>query len=95
MHKNYKSALLLLRDIETVIEERSFLSDEEERILDEIKWLFTKEQEDNHEFDRYLADIHGSDYQWLDDDMPDAFDGWLADMDCDTRYEYFISFLQS
>lgn len=93
MEKNYKKALLLLRDIETLIESRDSLSDEEGRILDEIKTIFTLEQENNYDFDKYLMEKHGEDYQWLDDDMPDKFDEWCSEMDTDERYEYFISFL--
>ena len=96
MHKNYKQALLLLKDIKAVIEDRSFLSDEEERILDEINTIFTDEQENNGDF------IYGymeREFEKMILDNPyiksQDFDKFFTNLDTDTRYGYFISFLQS
>ena len=36
-------------------------------------------------FEEYLREQHAIDYSGLDDDMPDAFEKWLEDLD---GYEY-------
>lgn len=97
MNKNYKQTLLLLRDIETIIESRDFLSDEEERILDEIKTIFTKEQEDNNFFEEYIREKYTDDYLHFEEENPLNYEEWreALEFDTDTRYNYFISFLQS
>lgn len=44
-------------------------------------------------FQEYLMDIHGKDYCWLDDDIPDAFDQWYCDLDNVERMNYFTDFI--
>jgi hypothetical protein len=39
-------------------------------------------------FEDYLIEIHANQYVGLDDDMPDAFDAWLCDMDRDDLIDY-------
>lgn len=34
-------------------------------------------------FENYLRDIHAEDYTGTDDDMPDAFDNWLTEIQID------------
>lgn len=36
-----------------------------------------------NEFEEYLRDVHAEDYIGTDDDMPDAFEGWLENMGID------------
>lgn len=62
-------------------------------IAGDIRDLLENIMENDTDFDKYLMEKHGEDYQWLDDDMPDKFDEWRSDMDTDERYDYFISFL--
>lgn len=50
--------------------------DESEKISDIIDHL-TPEQEDK------LKEAHAEDYRGTDDDMPDAFEGWLEDLTLD------------
>jgi len=45
-------------------------------------------------FNSYLSYIHGQDYTWTDDNMPDAFDEWLSEVDDDTMVEYVWDFLR-
>lgn len=45
-------------------------------------------------FNSYLSYIHAQDYTWIDDNMPDAFDEWLAEIDDDTMIEYVWGFLR-
>lgn len=33
------------------------------------------------DFEDYLQETHAQEYHGLDDDMPDAFDSWLAGLD--------------
>jgi len=40
-------------------------------------------------FEQYLQEIHAKDYQGLDDDMPDAFDDWLANDLCVTEIIHY------
>jgi hypothetical protein len=35
-------------------------------------------------FDEFLRDWHMRDYQGTDDDAPDAYDNWSAELDIDT-----------
>jgi hypothetical protein len=39
-------------------------------------------------FEEYLQTIHGSQYRGLDDDMPDAFDNWIGELDTEELMEY-------
>lgn len=43
-------------------------------------------------FTKFLQDIHAKDYHGLDDDMPDAFDAWLTDLQVDIMIAYAESF---
>ena len=98
MHKNYKQALLLLRDTKSVIENLDFLWDEAEALLDEINTLLTHEQEHDESFATLLQEKYNTDYLAFEKDTPLSFDEWLFALDTtdtDTRYNYFISFLQS
>ena len=36
----------------------------------------------------YLKDVHAEQYEGLDDDMPDAFNDWLTELDVDEWIEY-------
>jgi hypothetical protein len=38
--------------------------------------------------ENYLKDIHAENYTGTDDDMPDAFDSWIQDLDVDTLIAY-------
>ncbi len=44
-------------------------------------------------FQDYLKEIHASDYIGLDDDMPDAFQDWQADIGRTQMLEYFTDFI--
>jgi len=39
-------------------------------------------------FIEYLAEVHANDYIGVDDDMPDDFDNWPADMDIEECMDY-------
>lgn len=39
-------------------------------------------------FQEYLQDKHAEEYMGFDDDMPDAFDAWLCDLEIDYVIEY-------
>ena len=39
-------------------------------------------------FESYLQEIHAEDYHGLDDDMPDAFDAWVSDLDVAMVMDY-------
>jgi hypothetical protein len=38
-------------------------------------------------FEEYLQEVHAEDYHGTDDDMPDSFDSWLADLDSSEMLE--------
>lgn len=42
-------------------------------------------------FEDFLQDIHGKNYNGLDDDVPDSFDNWLSQLDG----EEYIQFAES
>ena len=44
-------------------------------------------------FHDYLMSIHWEDYTWRDDDMPDAFQDWQADMDRSEMLQHFTDFI--
>lgn len=39
-------------------------------------------------FEEYLKDKHSEDYHGTDDDMPDNFDNWVGNLDCDSLIDY-------
>lgn len=39
-------------------------------------------------FEQFLQDVHGDEYHGLDDDMPDAFERFVCDLDAETWFEY-------
>ena len=43
---------------------------------------------DTSTFERYLQDIHALNYHGLDDDMPDAFDNWISELDGEDFINY-------
>ncbi len=47
-----------------------------------------KEVSFKNDFENYLMDIHGTGYIGTDDNMPDAFEDWLQNLDIDTLIEY-------
>ena len=40
------------------------------------------------EFEQYLQEIHAKDYHGLDDDMPDAYNAWVSELDAGEMKEY-------
>lgn len=48
---------------------------------------------ENELFQEYLMSIHWEDYTGLDDDMPDAFQDWQADMDRNEMLQHFTDFI--
>ena len=40
------------------------------------------------EFEQYLQEIHAKDYHGLDDDMPDAYNAWVSELDAGEMREY-------
>ena len=40
------------------------------------------------EFEQYLQEIHAKDYHGLDDDMPDAYNAWVSELDAKEIQEY-------
>ena len=44
-------------------------------------------------FEIFLTEIHAKDYHGCDDDMPDAFNDWLCDLQHDTIIEYVGEFI--
>jgi hypothetical protein len=40
------------------------------------------------DFTDYLKDKHAEDYHGTDDDMPDAFDNWLTELQADDFIQY-------
>lgn len=80
------SATLFIEDgvIDTSLAEEKFwkavrfsreelIEEERSDIIDNL----TDEQEDK------LKEAHAEDYSGIDDDMPDAYEGWLEDLDLD------------
>jgi len=45
-------------------------------------------------FNSYLSYIHAQNYTWLDDNMPDAFDEWLSEINDEEMTEYLWGFLR-
>ena len=45
-----------------------------------------------NKFEDFLKDKHAEDYHGTDDDMPDAFDGWVSELDVDELIEYANEF---
>jgi hypothetical protein len=45
-------------------------------------------------FTEFLQDQHAEEYHGLDDEMPDAFDSWLVELDVDTMIEYADKYAQ-
>ena len=45
-------------------------------------------------FEDYLQEIHAAQYAGLDDDMPDDFNDWLADLDVYEYIEYGDKFAE-
>lgn len=39
-------------------------------------------------FEQYLQMIHAKQYQGLDDEMPDDYEGWLMDLDKEDIIDY-------
>jgi len=39
-------------------------------------------------FEKYLEEVFAEDYHGTDDDMPDAFDNWLAELEQDELIAY-------
>lgn len=39
-------------------------------------------------FEEYLQNVHAQEYHGTDDNMPDAFDNWVASLDVDEVIEY-------
>ncbi len=39
-------------------------------------------------FEDYLQDVHATQAQCLDDEMPDDFNNWLQELDCDEWIRY-------
>ncbi len=101
MEKNYKKALLLLIKSMDIMETLNdlkkgfhwYTDSWADVFMDNSRDLLENIMDSDKDFDKYLMEKHGEDYQWLDDDMPDKFGEWCSDMDTDERYEYFISFL--
>jgi hypothetical protein len=46
----------------------------------------------NLQFEDYLKDVFAKDYMGTDDDMPEAFDVWISDMDHHDLEKYMYSF---
>ena len=46
-------------------------------------------------FENYLQEVHAKNYHGSDDDMPDAFEDWLVDLDKDELIELAEKALQS
>jgi hypothetical protein len=39
-------------------------------------------------FEEYLREIHAEDYSGTDDDMPDAYEDWVSNLDAQEMFEY-------
>lgn len=39
-------------------------------------------------FEQYLQDIHAVNYNGTDDNMPEAFENWLSNLDTDSIIQY-------
>ena len=39
-------------------------------------------------FENFLQDKHADDYTGIDDDMPDAYESWLTDLDIEDLINY-------
>jgi len=44
--------------------------------------------ESKYPFEDFLKDIHAKGYSGLDDDMPDAFETWVTNLDCEELIEH-------
>ena len=38
-------------------------------------------------FEKYLQSVHAADYHGLDDDMPDAYEAWVSQLDAEEMIE--------
>lgn len=45
-------------------------------------------------FEDYLKEMHAQDYHGTDDDMPDAFDNWLVELQVDDLIGYGDKFIE-
>lgn len=44
-------------------------------------------------FEDYLQDIHASNYEGLDDDMPEDYEEWLSNLDVQELIDYADKFV--
>ena len=51
-----------------------------------------KLKKEDYPFEEYLKLVHANEYHGLDDDMPDAFNDFLADLDGEEYIEYGNAF---
>jgi len=51
-----------------------------------------KLKKEDSPFEEYLKLVHANEYHGLDDDMPDAFNDFLADLDGEEYIEYGNTF---
>jgi hypothetical protein len=42
----------------------------------------------NNTFEAFLQEVHARDYMGIDDDMPDAFEAWVTELDNQELGEY-------
>ena len=56
-----------------------------------IKWL-EELKATKFPFEEYLKEIHANDYTGTDDDMPDAFEHWLSNLDVENVIGYGDNF---
>jgi hypothetical protein len=53
-----------------------------------VKGEEMNEAEREKKFEDYLINVHAKQYVGTDDNMPDAFDDWLSNLDCQEIIEY-------
>lgn len=96
MDKYYIQALKLLAQTQEHLDWLASHNERESALLDDINTLFTHLREQpGSPFDKYMMMKHGEDYTWLDDDMPDRYQDWLAEKSAEELQEYFDDFISS
>ena len=48
-----------------------------------------------NKFEDYLMEVHAKQYTGLDDDMPDDYEKWVSELDCNDIIEYAGKAIQS
>lgn len=93
MSTKLKQAMWYLTHTRDMLDRKAEHTTEEESLFDALDTFINYTMDTDRDFEKYLMEKHGEDYEWLDDDMPDAFDDWLIDMEPEELKKYFDCYL--